>query len=200
MTGSLVLRCLRVCGNVYQIIAWGLALTLVLPTISGAGDGPISSALVPDGCPNVTGRYEFIGKAEEGFSEYYRALKSPLTLDRLLGGPYVGGKYAQVTTLEIQGDNHLILVLRDPQGIVAQYPFGRAEDLVHCDGPLLRLDQEVAAGGDGAHNDLKITRVISRIDAQGIRVVTTIRGTGRFLFFFSYDLPPEEYRAVFLAK
>lgn len=159
-----------------------------------------SATQVPEGCSIVIGMYEFVGRAVEGFPNYYRALKSPLTLDRLLGVPIDENKRSQVTAVEIVGEKNLELVFWGQGDVVERRVLGRPEDRVVCEAETLELRQEVETAGDGARNWLKITRTIALTDQKDIQVTTKISGTGSAFFLFKYQLPDEEYRAIFSRK
>ncbi|WP_155970003.1 hypothetical protein [Nitrospira japonica] len=152
-------------------------------------------------CPDLTGLYEYQGKAADGFPTYYRALKTPLTLDRLLGTFAFGNKYPELIGGQLSGIGRgLELTILGTNAFTYLDSVVRPEDRVVCEAEMLRLEQHREVGGDGAYNKLHIIRTASIEKGGALQVNVTIRGSGRFLFFFWYELPSEEYQAVFLRK
>lgn len=184
--------------DLVRLTIFFLALVVVNPGPTIAT--PPSSDEGGTGCSAIDGVYEYEGQAVDGFPNYYRALKSPLTLDRLLGVYVFGKKMAQITAVEVVGRERVEVVLWGAGGIVDRLPLGRSDDRITCERGVLQLEQDLEVAGDGAHNRLHIVRELSCESEQSLKVAVKIRGTGRTLFLFTYELVPEEYRAVFVRK
>lgn len=160
-------------------------------------DSSSLGAHIPENCPSMIGVYEFKGQAVEGYPNYYRAFGWPLTLDRLLGIPLERTKSPQVKVVEISGRGHLHVAFRATEGEIERRSVGRAQDEVICTERAIVIKQDVQVGGDGTRNWLKITRELAMPDKGALQVVNRITGRGSIFIFFTYELPPEEYRAIF---